>query len=141
LGELQKTWFELGYPYPLKIRMGINTGFVNVGNFGSSERMDYTIIGSPVNLAARLSAHAAEDQILISHETWGYVRDLLECSDPLHIDVKGFAQQVIAYEVKCLKGDSEDQIKSIEDKERNLFLKVDFTKINKEELIDIINKL
>jgi class 3 adenylate cyclase len=141
LSELQKTWFELGYPHPLQIRMGINTGFVNVGNFGSLERMDYTIIGSPVNLAARLQTHAQEDQILISHETWGYVRDFVECSDPLHLDIKGFTQQVIAYELKCLKEDSGTQIASLEDKVRNLLEQVDLSKINKEELIDIMSKL
>ena len=64
--ELQHKWFELGFPEPLHIRMGISTGFVNVGNFGSSEHMDYTVIGAPVNMAARLQAEAAEDQILIS---------------------------------------------------------------------------
>lgn len=141
MSELQKTWFELGYPYPLKIRMGISTGFVTVGNFGSSERMDYTIIGSPVNLAARLQAQAAEDQILISHETWGYVRDWVDCSDPVLLDIKGFTQQVIAYEVIGLKEAQNDQIVKIEDKERNLHLEVDFSKINKDELIEIINKM
>jgi class 3 adenylate cyclase len=141
MSELQIKWFELGYPYPLKIRMGISTGFVTVGNFGSSERMDYTIIGSPVNLASRLQTHAAEDQILISHETWGYVRDCVNCAQPVLLDIKGFTQQVLAYEVIGLKEENNDQIINIEDKARNLLLQVDFTKISKNELIDIINKL
>lgn len=139
--ELQKKWFELGYPYPLKIRMGISTGFVTVGNFGSSERMDYTIIGSPVNLASRLQAYAAEDQILISHETWGYVRDLVECTEPISLEIKGFNQPVIVYEVKCLRDDTHHQILNIEDKARDLFLRIDFSKIRKDELIELINNL
>lgn len=138
--ELQKKWFELGYPYPLQIRMGISTGFVTVGNFGSSERMDYTIIGSTVNLASRLQTYAAENQILISHETWGYVRDTVQCSKPMLLDIKGFSQQVIAYEVIGLKEDSSDQIVKIEDKARNLLLKIDFSKISKDELLEIIRK-
>jgi class 3 adenylate cyclase len=141
MSELQIKWFELGYPYPLKIRMGISTGFVTVGNFGSSERMDYTIIGSPVNLASRLQTHAAEDQILISHETWGYVRDCVNCAQPVLLDIKGFTQPVLAYDVIGLKEENKDHIINIDDKARNLLLQVDFTKISKNELIDILNKL
>ena len=40
--------------HPFRVRMGVNTGFCNVGNFGSADRMDYTIIGAEANLAARL---------------------------------------------------------------------------------------
>jgi len=54
LRELQLKWMDLGSEKPFQLRIGINTGFCTVGNFGSQDRMDYTIVGNEVNLAARL---------------------------------------------------------------------------------------
>ena len=54
IAELQSTWQASGIDDPLRCRMGINTGVCTVGNFGSEDRMDYTIVGADVNLAARL---------------------------------------------------------------------------------------
>jgi len=54
--ELQAEWHELGAEKPFHLRIGINTGYCTVGNFGSEDRMDYTIIGSAVNLTARGSS-------------------------------------------------------------------------------------
>ena len=50
--------------------MGINTGYCNVGNFGSEQRMDYTIIGAEANLAARLQSIAQPGEIVLSYETY-----------------------------------------------------------------------
>ena len=58
LQELQHEWREAGQERPFQVRMAINTGYCTVGNFGSADRMDYTIIGNEVNLASRLQAHA-----------------------------------------------------------------------------------
>ncbi len=52
--DLRDAWHRQEIAEPLQVRMGITTGFCTVGNFGSSHKIDYTIIGSPVNLAARL---------------------------------------------------------------------------------------
>ena len=57
--------------------MGINTGYCNVGNFGSDDRMDYTIIGAEANLAARLQSIAQPGGICLSYETYALVRDLV----------------------------------------------------------------
>jgi hypothetical protein len=53
--ELQSVWAASGIEKPLQCRIGINTGYCTVGNFGSEDRMEYTIVGGGVNLASRLS--------------------------------------------------------------------------------------
>ena len=63
--ELQLKWLDLGSEKPFQLRIGVNTGFCTVGNFGSEDRMDYTIIGNEVNLAARLQSHADLGGILV----------------------------------------------------------------------------
>ena len=73
LRELQAEWQELGAEKPFHLRVGINTGYVTVGNFGSDDRMDYTIIGSSVNLTSRLQSHSEIDGILLGHETYSLV--------------------------------------------------------------------
>ena len=55
--DLADDWRDMGYERPFQMRTGINTGYCNVGNFGSDAHMDYTIIGGEVNLAARLEGH------------------------------------------------------------------------------------
>ncbi len=62
LGELKAKWRGEGTEEPFLVRMGINTGFCNVGNFGSNDRMDYTIIGAEANLAARLQSDRGRRQ-------------------------------------------------------------------------------
>src|SRR5260221_7045313 len=64
--ELQLKWLDLGSEKPFQLRIGVNTGFCTVGNFGSEDRMDYTIIGNEVNLAARLQSHAELGGILVA---------------------------------------------------------------------------
>src|SRR4030095_3861613 len=68
--DLQSDWRERGQEHVLQQRIGINTGFCTVGNFGSADRIDYTIIGNEVNLAARLQQHADLGGILLAHETY-----------------------------------------------------------------------
>jgi class 3 adenylate cyclase len=68
--ELQSEWLDLGIEKPFQLRIGISTGFCTVGNFGSEDRMDYTIIGGEVNLASRLQSHAELGGVLIAHETY-----------------------------------------------------------------------
>ena len=80
--------------------MGINTGFCNVGNFGSADRMEYTIIGAEANLAARLQTIAEPGQIVISYETYALVRDMVSARPLAPIRVKGLGREIEPYSVR-----------------------------------------
>ncbi|KHL69770.1 adenylate/guanylate cyclase domain-containing protein [Pseudomonas flexibilis] len=96
---LRQQWRAQGITKPLEIRMGLNTGYCTVGNFGAETRMDYTIIGREVNLASRLENAAEIGEILISHETYSLVKDVIMCRDKGQITVKGFARPIHIYQV------------------------------------------
>ena len=98
--ELRSEWQELGAEKPFRVRIGINTGYCTVGNFGSQDRMDYTIIGNAVNLTARLQSHAEIDGILLGHETYSLVKDEVAAEEQTPIKVKGFAEPVRCYKVQ-----------------------------------------
>ena len=102
LRELQSEWLELGAEKPFHLRIGVNTGYCTVGNFGSEDRMDYTIIGSAVNLTARLQSHSEIDGILLGHETNSLVRDEVATEEQTPIKVKGFAEPIRCYKVQGL---------------------------------------
>jgi class 3 adenylate cyclase len=97
--ELQKHWHKLGVSRGLHVRMGITTGFCTVGNFGSEQRLDYTVLGSPVNLAARLQAAAEPDTILIDETTHSLIEDNVKCDHVDEITPKGFVRPVQIYRV------------------------------------------
>ncbi|KRW62221.1 adenylate/guanylate cyclase domain-containing protein [Pseudomonas sp. TTU2014-080ASC] len=96
---MRQQWRKQGITKPLQIRMGLNTGYCTVGNFGADTRMDYTIIGREVNLASRLESAADTDEILISHETYSLIKDQIVCHDKGNIWVKGFTRPVKIYQV------------------------------------------
>ena len=102
--ELQKRWEGMGTAKSFRIRIGINTGFCDVGNFGSDLRMHYTIIGPEVNLAARLEEAAEPGGILISGETYALVREQIEAHQSVSVSAKGFADPITAHAVRGLAG-------------------------------------
>lgn len=102
---LRQQWRAQGIDKPLEIRMGINTGYCTVGNFGADTRMDYTIIGRDVNLASRLESNAEAGEILIAHETYSLVKDVIMCRDKGQITVKGMTRPVQVYQVVDFRRD------------------------------------
>lgn len=102
LGELKLKWRQEGTQEPFVVRIGINTGYCNVGNFGSNDRMDYTIIGAEANLAARLQSAAEAGKIVISYETYALVQDIVSAHPLPAITMKGISREVIPYVVDGL---------------------------------------
>jgi class 3 adenylate cyclase len=90
-------WHQYGHE--LGIGIGINTGYVTVGNIGSDIHRDYTVIGNQVNVASRLESMARPGQILISQRTYSKVRDLFEVQEMGEIQVKGIHTPIKTYNV------------------------------------------
>jgi PAS domain S-box-containing protein len=110
LKQLRVAWHERGLiDQPLETRMGINTGYCTVGNFGSDDRMDYTIIGGEVNLASRLESNADSGGILISEETYSLVKDWVQAEQQEAIVMKGFSKPVSTYSVTGIYDDTADE--------------------------------
>ncbi|MDA3940586.1 MAG: adenylate/guanylate cyclase domain-containing protein [Spirochaetia bacterium] len=108
---LSKGWLAKGSPSHLKVRMGINTGFCTVGNFGSSNRMDYTIIGGQVNIASRLEKISDENSITISNSTYKLVKDIVVVEPPVSKVIKGISHPIEVYKLIRLK-DKDELIKN-----------------------------
>ena len=100
LAELNVKWRKQGVEHPFRVRIGINTGYCNVGNFGSNDRMDYTINGAEANLAARLQSIAEAGHIVVSYETYALVRDILVAHALPPITMKGISREVVPYAVE-----------------------------------------
>ncbi len=123
--SLNAEWRKRGIEVPFRIRCGINTGFCNVGNFGSDERMDYTIVGAQVNLAARMEAIAEPGSIVLSYETYALVNDIVHAKEMAPIRMKGIAREVIPYSVEGLREDPEAQSEVISEHGRGVDLYLD----------------
>ncbi len=99
IAGLNAKWRNTGIEQPFRVRMGINTGYCNVGNFGSDDRMDYTIIGGEAYLAARLQAVAQAGHIVVSYETYALVRDAVVAQALPPITMKGISREVVPYAI------------------------------------------
>lgn len=96
---LRARWAEEGCRHPLKMRIGINSGYCTVGNFGSDERMDYTLIGGNVNIAARLEGQCPHGGILVSETTHQLIEDVIESEPFGTLELKGVSRPVITHQV------------------------------------------
>ena len=91
---LREKWFNEGFSDPFQIRIGLNTGYCNVGNFGSDQRLTYTIIGGEVNVAARLESAADANGILMSYETYAHAQDMVDVEERQAIKMKGINREI-----------------------------------------------
>jgi len=107
LAELNVKWRKQGIEEPFRSRIGINTGYCNIGNFGSEQRMDYTIIGAETNLAARLQSIAQPGGIVMSYETFALVSDMVRAHALEPITLKGIARPVVPYAVEGTEGEGD----------------------------------
>lgn len=87
--ELRIKWRAEGLVQDLHVRMGISTGYCNVGNFGSAERLHYTAIGNAVNEASRIESLAAADTVVISADTNRLIEGVIDTVSIGEMELKG----------------------------------------------------
>jgi len=135
---LEQEWRDSGLERPFQIRIGINTGFCTVGNFGSQDRMDYTIIGNEVNLAARLESSVELGGILMAHETYSLVKDIVVAEEQAPLKVKGFAKPVRNYKVTGAYDELVEQGRILRKEKEGIKLEVNLDKQDKAAAIRTI---
>jgi adenylate cyclase len=94
---------EPGVPR-LEMGIGLNTGEAIVGNVGSEKRAKYTVVGTAINLAARVEACTVGGQVLLSPYTYEVVREVAEVGPPIPVEVKGLRDPLLLYELHALGG-------------------------------------
>jgi adenylate cyclase len=98
LGLMRPSWESRGVE-PFSMGIGINTGMMVVGNMGSNEFWNYTVLGDEVNLAARLEGLTRSYQVdlIVSEFTYRLVRDSVEARLLGEVTVKGKEKPVVIY--------------------------------------------
>ena len=102
--KLRRKWTSAGKP-EIQIGVGINTGEVFIGNIGSVNRMEYTVIGDTVNLASRLESYNKiyKTKMLISTSTYKKVKDIADVIKIPDVQIRGKANKMDIYEVLKVK--------------------------------------
>ncbi len=117
LGALRKKWASEGNKWPeivhnMRMRIGINSGLIVTGNMGSAVRMNYTMMGDAVNLAARLESAAKQYGIytMISDVTYNIVKEEFDARPVDKITVVGKSEPVVVYELLGKKGSLDENM-------------------------------
>lgn len=139
--ELKQEWYNKGIARPLQVRMGINTGYCTVGIFGTANHQSYTVMGTHVNLAARLEGAAQPGEILISHESWALIKHSVMCRDKGHVTVKGFSTPVKVYQVTDLRKNLGGQQSYLEDHAPGFSMHMDLDKIRNYDKDKVLKSL
>jgi adenylate cyclase len=112
LGDLRTKWMSEGDKWPkivheMRMRIGVNTGPIVTGNMGSRMRMNYTMMGDAVNLAARLESAAKQYGVytMLSHYTCELVKNDFEVRELDKITVVGKSEPVVIFELMAKKGE------------------------------------
>jgi class 3 adenylate cyclase len=139
--ELEQEWRDRGLERPFRIRIGIATGFCTVGNFGSQDRMDYTIIGNQVNLAARLESSTEPGAILIAHETHSLAKDVILAEEQPPLTVKGFDKPIHCYKVVGIYDDLAEEGRIVRHQKHGIQVFVDPDKLTGDDRGEAIEAL
>ena len=133
--ELFKEQFN--FPEKLEIRIGVHSGVCSVGNFGSDQRLDYTVIGRAVNVAARLEQAAPKNSMLFSNSTKSLLGDTFQVSDSIEVKAKGIDRPIIGY----ILTNQISKISLVTVKEEGISLKFDPSIVDKKEVDKFLLKI
>ncbi len=138
--SLRQKWRLMGFE-GLYIRIGISTGYCHVGNFGSNDRLSYTLIGKEANLASRLESSAGKGEIFISKNTYDYICHDYDCEHAGTFELKGFDDKVEAWQVLDPDAKKGRESKWIDHTLSGFNLHLNFKDIKDEDHQDIIDRL
>jgi class 3 adenylate cyclase len=103
MADLNREHTASGLPR-FEMGIGVNTGEAVVGNIGSEQRAKYAVVGSAVNIAARVEGATVGGQVFITAATYEAIKELAEVGEPLHVEVKGLSEPLRLYDLRALRG-------------------------------------
>ena len=103
MAEINRAQAAEGRPQ-FEMGIGVNTGEAVVGNIGSEQRAKYAIVGSAVNVAARVEGATVGGQVFLTEETYARIREIAEVTGPTRLEAKGLSEPLKLYDLRSLRG-------------------------------------